>query len=488
MNAIGPNRKLRLGVVVIPALVSAASTVFTACADDRFLGIIDADSGPDAAGSPDASDELRDAGEDPDARGIFNPADEPVTCTVPACATQLVAGGDHFCARMNDGTVRCWGSDAFGALGGSSADPSADAGDAGVVAVGLVQGLGGVTQLSAGGGTTCARLEDGGVRCWGDNRQAELGLAVDPPVFDEDAHPEPAAVALEEAAVRVDVGQGSACALLASGKLACWGKDDQKQLASVSDAGLSFENPVRGPGTAGVGALSFARTAAGTYTRFGIDAAGQVFSWGALAGDEGLMSGRVASVSPDSTPRRIESLPPITSFAASVWIQPPWDPPPWNPGEPPPEEKPPKPRGHACALAGGEVYCWGGSNAGALCTGLPDREQQPRRAPFTAKTWPQQLAVGDEITCARMMDGTVQCCGSDIRGRLGKGTVGVLSAFFEMASAFQGHAVQVATSNGAVCALVQGGTVECWGSNEKGELGRKPDLQAHPSPSKIEFL
>lgn len=486
MKALGSfdrPRVLRVGLFLLPCLVLAASTTFVACADDRFLGAIEGDGGSDAVGAADAAEAVRDAGEDPDARGAFDPAEEPVTCTVPTCATQLVAGGDHFCARMNDGTVRCWGGDSFGALGGSMATEMPDGG----VAVGVVQGLGGVTQLSAGGGTTCARTEDGGVHCWGDNRQAELGLAVEPAVFDEDAHSEPAPVALGEPAVRVDVAQGSACALLASGKLACWGKDDQKQLASESDAGVDIEHPVRGPGIAGVGSLSFARTSGGTFTRFGLDSAGQVFSWGALAGDEGIISGRVASVSPDSTPRRIESLEQVTSVAASVWIQPPWDPPPWNPGEPPPENKPPKPRGHACAIAAGEVYCWGASNAGALCTGIPDKEQEPRRAPFTAKTWPQQLAVADEITCARMMDGTVQCCGSDTRGRLGTGSVGVLSAFFQRASAFSGHAVRVATSNGAVCALVQGGTVECWGSNEKGELGRKPDLEPHPSPSKIEF-
>jgi alpha-tubulin suppressor-like RCC1 family protein len=71
----------------------------------------------------------------------------------------------------------------------------------------------------------------------------------------------------------------------------------------------------------------------------------------------------------------------------------------------------------------------------------------------------------------RLTDGTVQCCRGDGRGRLGTSTVGLFSAFFTPATGFMGHAVHVAAGDGAVCALVQGGTVECWGSNAHGELG-----------------
>lgn len=471
-------------LLVFPASILAlGSALVVACADDSNREAFTEDSGTDAP-SPSPDDAVvapRDAGADPDARGAFNPADEPVVCDGSPCATQLVAGGDHFCARMSDGTVRCWGSDDFGVLGGSIVTEQ----DAGARHIGAIPDLGGVTQLSAAGATTCARLDDGGVQCWGDNRYGELGRDVDPPSGDEDPHPLPKPVLLDEAAVRVDVGFGSACALLASGKLSCWGRDDQKQLARGGDAG--GQNLVRGPGLAAVDPLTFSRTTAGSFTRIGVDAIGQVWSWGALAGDEGVTSGRVASISPDPNPRRVGSLTQVTSFAATVSIQPDWEQPPWEPGEPFPDDKPPKPRAHACALANGEVYCWGTSYTGALCTGLPDREQEPRHAPVTAKTWPQQLAVGDEITCARMTDGTVHCCGSNARGRLGTDSSVVLSPFFQRAYAFSGHAVQVATSSGAVCALVQGGSVECWGSNAKGELARTPDESSHPSPSRIGF-
>lgn len=475
-------------ILVLSGLALFASSLFViACADDSNRDGFSEDSGstpPPPPSTTDASVVPTDASFE---RDPFNPADQSVSCTGASCATQLVAGDDHFCARMGDGTVRCWGSDEYGALGGATTTEAPDAGDAGTLVIGAVPGLAGVTQLSAAGSTTCARIEDGGVQCWGDNRNGELGLAVDPPVSDGDPHPTPGAVRLDEAAVRVDVGEGSVCALLASGKLSCWGKDDQRQLARVPGSGVDSQNPLRGPGIAAALPLSFSRTVAGSYTRLGLDAQGQVFSWGALAGDEGVISGRVASVSPDSRPRRLESLAQVTSFAATISIQPPWDPPPWDPSNPFPDDKPPKPRGHACALSAGEVYCWGTSYTGALCTGLPDREQEPMHAPIIAKAWPQQLAAGDEITCARMTDGTVQCCGSNTRGRLGTGESDVFSAFFQQATKFSGYAVQVATSGASVCVLEKGGTVQCWGSNEKGELAEAPDTVAHPSPTAITF-
>jgi alpha-tubulin suppressor-like RCC1 family protein len=52
----------------------------------------------------------------------------------------------------------------------------------------------------------------------------------------------------------------------------------------------------------------------------------------------------------------------------------------------------------------------------------------------------------------------------------------------------KGRAVHVAPGNGAVCALMQGGTVECWGSNVHGELGQpEPDYLDHPSPLPVRF-
>jgi alpha-tubulin suppressor-like RCC1 family protein len=493
MRFDGRRSGARSMLVVATLFGAAASVLSVACADDGSSSGIDpgVDAGGDALDEHDTAPP-NDAGVDPDARGAFDPVDVPVVCDASPCVTQLVAGGAHFCARTDDGKVRCWGSDAFGVLGtmpkpqtdpedpkGGPGNGDPDAGDGGST-VHVIPDLDNVTQVSAGGGTVCALLQDGKVKCWGDNSYAQLGLALDPAVSDGDPHPTPAEVPLPSAAVRVDVGYGGACAVLATGKVWCWGRNDQEQLVRLS---ADPANMFQGPGLAEIEPLALTRIAAGDYSMLGMTAQGEVWSWGALAGDIGTISGRIGAISPNPTPRKIESLGNVTKLVASVWVDPPFNPP---PGPVPP--KPPA-RAHACALAQGEVYCWGLSYAGALCTGVPDREPEPAHAvlPDSIKTWPQQLAVGDEITCARMTDGSVYCCGSDTRGRLGTGTSVVLSASFRRASAFNRYAVQVATSDRAVCALVKDGTVECWGSNEKGELGYEADDADHPSPLKVAF-
>ncbi|MBS2017085.1 MAG: hypothetical protein JST00_29635 [Deltaproteobacteria bacterium] len=503
----------RLTLLAAASLLAGGALAAAACSDDPARPQFEPpEAGGDVVVLPETS--APDVATPPEVRDPFDPSPEPVVCAADAspCAVELTAGSRHVCARMKDGTVRCWGDDTRGSLGaraprgdagagdaGDAGPGDGGAGDAGGSVVNTVYGLANVAQISAAGATTCARLEDGGVVCWGANTDGLLGLTnKGAPITDEDPHPIPSSIALPSAASRVDVGPSAACAVLTAGPVVCWGRDDQKQLARAPfDAGGAYP-PIGAPAPAELPGLQVARVAGGTFSGLALTASGEVWSWGALAGDLGLVSGRVSSVSPDRTPRRIVQLEKVTSLAISPTITP-EPPPPDDDGVgtsggigiglgPIPFPPEPVPHAHACAIAAGEVYCWGRSERGALCSGIPDPSQVPLHAPIRTKAWPQQLSVGDESTCARMTDGTVMCCGDDTRGRLGTGKLVVHSAFFTKAEAFTGRAVQVVNTNDSVCALVQGGTVECWGDNRHGELGRgKPDALAHPTPAKVAF-
>ena len=82
--------------------------------------------------------------------------------------TAVASGDSHTCALLADTTMRCWGSDASGALGdGLPATNRA-------VPV-TVAGLSGVTGIGAGSEMSCALLADATVRCWGFNGQGRLG-------------------------------------------------------------------------------------------------------------------------------------------------------------------------------------------------------------------------------------------------------------------------------------------------------------------------
>jgi alpha-tubulin suppressor-like RCC1 family protein len=82
-------------------------------------------------------------------------------------ATSVVAGDRHNCARLADGTVRCWGDNGFLQLGtgevGNSEVPLA------------IPGLSNVSSVGSGSYHICARLSDNSVRCWGQNYYGELG-------------------------------------------------------------------------------------------------------------------------------------------------------------------------------------------------------------------------------------------------------------------------------------------------------------------------
>ncbi len=394
----------------------------------------------------------------------FSPDDEPISCSTTPCAVEIVAGENHFCARMSDGTARCWGDDRRGSLGGGE-----DAGG-GVV---RVAGLADAKQLSAGGTTTCALVSDGRVWCWGGNDTGQLGLAPVDAVADDDRHPIPAPVALGGDATRVDVGQSTACAVLTTGEVWCWGDNSRDQLAR------STSRKIGAPAKAELGDLHVTRTAAGSYTAFAVTEEGAVVSWGAVAGAEGSVAVRKTSLSSDPAPLPI-GLSGVTSFSVSSTKL-------------LPDDFPTRARGiaHACAIVdGGDVRCWGDTAWGATGAGLAGQVPEPRSALVkSAIAWPREVTAAGDVTCVRLTDGTVQCAGDNASGALGRDpATTTFSLLFEPASAFHARALRIAASAHAVCAIVEGGAVVCWGSNERKQLGQNvADTDPHPSAVPVSF-
>ena len=76
---------------------------------------------------------------------------------------EIVAARLTTCARLTNGNVKCWGANNLGQPG------NGDAACADQTMAVDVSGLQWVTQISAAGDNVCARLSDGTVRCWGDN-------------------------------------------------------------------------------------------------------------------------------------------------------------------------------------------------------------------------------------------------------------------------------------------------------------------------------
>ncbi len=80
------------------------------------------------------------------------------------------------------------------------------------------------------------------------------------------------------------------------------------------------------------------------------------------------------------------------------------------------------------------------------------------------------MTAGDGNACALLADHTVACWGYNLYGQLGNGTTGAGSTTPIVVSGLTG-VVQVVSSDLSTCALLAGGTVECWGDNNYGSLG-----------------
>ncbi len=449
---------IRIRVLVLASCaVSAGVGALVACGtdDSRVAFIAEPDSGSEADVSspppslPPSSPPTFEAGVDADAGEPRTPnydaSDESVVCTETPCVKQLAAGDNHFCALLDDGTVRCWGDNYRGALGTGITTRVYAAPQA-------VVGVEDVTQIAAHGLTTCARRSSGGVKCWGQNLQGQLGLQVTPPVSDSNYHPTATDVPLDAGVDRVDVSARAVCAIGTNGvDVYCWGGNDQKQLARA-DVGS-----IGGPGLVDGQGFQLTRIAGGLASVFGITKTGELVGWGAV-------SGRPASISPTTIMAPIPSLEGVTSLTSGT--------------------------AHQCVIASGKVYCWGTNSKGLLGTGISDSETYPAPAALAADAgvYPQQVAASPYRTCVRMTDGSVQCAGWDERGQLGRGDAGTYSLSFVPVSTLQEYVVQIATSYFATCALVQGGKVVCWGGNTGGELGTgTTDSIPHPVPVPVVF-
>jgi alpha-tubulin suppressor-like RCC1 family protein len=132
---------------------------------------------------------------------------------------------------------------------------------------------------------------------------------------------------------------------------------------------------------------------------------------------------------------------------------------------------------HACALLeDATVWCWGLNDLGAFCTGSYEPwGEPPAPAPIRAGvSGVLDLSVGARHTCVLQEGGRAQCCGEASLGELGDGD------FRDGGSQIVASPVSVLNLNGAVqlasgwahtCALLENGTVKCWGLGDNGQLG-----------------
>jgi cysteine-rich repeat protein len=151
-------------------------------------------------------------------------------------ATAIAAGGNHACALLDDGSVKCWGYNAYGQLGqGDFAARGDTVGEMGDALPPVSLGTGRTAKgLAAGAYGTCVILDNGSIKCWGNNYQGALGIGDTASRGDGtnemgDFLP-PVNLGTGRTAKAVALGSSHACALLDNEALKCWGGNSYGQL------------------------------------------------------------------------------------------------------------------------------------------------------------------------------------------------------------------------------------------------------------------
>jgi alpha-tubulin suppressor-like RCC1 family protein len=149
----------------------------------------------------------------------------PVFLGAGRTARAISAGDSHTCAVLDDATLRCWGDGADGRLGyGNTATIGDDEFPGSRPPVGLGAGRSAVS-VSAGGSHTCAVLDNATLRCWGDGANGRLGYGNTASIGDDEQPQTVGGVDLGagRGARAVSAGLAHSCATLDDGSVRCWG-------------------------------------------------------------------------------------------------------------------------------------------------------------------------------------------------------------------------------------------------------------------------
>ncbi len=129
---------------------------------------------------------------------------------------------------------------------------------------------------------------------------------------------------------------------------------------------------------------------------------------------------------------------------------------------------------HTCWVAGGDAKCWGAAPGASPATAKADGtiDVTPNAA---SRSDVVQIASGEKFSCARTTAGKVFCWGAnDEMQANGVSVSGTIAPPAEIDLGAQA-AVQIGAGAYFACALLQSGTVKCWGNNEFKQLGRRVD-------------
>jgi hypothetical protein len=335
---------------------------------------------------------------------------------------KVVAGEGRACALSRDGQVGCWASGK----------------------IDLLSKVKGATDIYGSYQHWCALTGAGVMKCWGSNRDLQVGLS-DPNAFFVYPDLTPNTVAgLASTVVRGSVGPLSSCAVIADGRMQCWGMG-----YSVQDtANKAFYMPrfmSEKAGSADAAQLKgVSRSASSLMSSCAIFQSGSFSSircWGSdlnSADPHGVFT--------------VENLVSPSLLDAGQF--------------------------HFCALeATGVVLCWGANGSGQLGDGTTRHVfySSGEQRYVQVKGLPEAVSVsaGMNHSCALIRDGSVYCWGNNTYGQVnGKPVAGSIMTAVKVDGV--SDVVSVEAGHNYSCAMTKKGIVKCWGNGADSSKSATP--------------
>ncbi|MDD5224795.1 MAG: hypothetical protein PHE84_12495 [bacterium] len=343
-------------------------------------------------------------------------------------AIKISAGYSHTCAITTEGKIKCWGSNYAGQLG----DGTIDEKHIPVNVSGLSEN---VIDVSAGTDITCALTEKGGVKCWGENSYGSLGIGNDsgPQLCSPNSNDKiPCSTSpqnvtnLRSEVKAISSGYSHICVVFNEGALQCWGSNHSGQLGTEDNLRKDIPTAVSGL-SKDVSAVScgFQHTCA-------LLISGQVKCWG--KNEEGELGNGTNENS--NVPKDVKGLSkPITQICTgstmscalddggAVWC--------WGNGNNSTYIVPGLESdvlqiacgdNHQCVLTeSGGVQCWGYNSSSQLGTGSDQYYVSIPSPVGRLSSGVAAISLGSHHSCALKNNGSVFCWGSNENGETGIG-------------------------------------------------------------------
>lgn len=360
----------------------------------------------------------------------------------------LGLGYGHTCRIVDGGQVECWGDGKYGQLGhGTSSDSQtpvkvhASSTDS--------TPLSGVIGISSGYYHTCALINDGKVKCWGEGEWGQLGnngtgnqtTPVNVHTSSTDSTPLSHIQGVSASGVHT-------CALTNDGKVKCWGQGKYDQLVNDEEKNLvPIDIPTSSTDSNPLSGITM--VSAGRYHNCALTTAGTVKCWGAWLPSWNFFADNpapryVPTSSTDSTP-----LSGVVSISSG--------------------------NAHTCVLTHtGKVKCWGDSryvgtneDTGNQFTPV---DVHTSATDSTSLSGIVAVSCGEFHTCVLTNTGTVKCWGSGYEGALGSGVKDNQRAPVDVHTSSTDSnplsgIIEVVSGYIHTCVLTNVGKAKCWGGS-----------------------